>query len=141
MTPAPDGATDWRRTWHGLHAVLGRKWALHVLRSLAARERGFNDLQRDLGGVTARTLSARLSALTCAGFVEREVTGTRPPSTTYRLTGAGRLAVSHLTALEALARPATCEDGDGRESERGEGAVCCAVLTGTTSACDCEATT
>lgn len=68
------------------------------------------------------------------------MTGTRPPSTTYRLTDAGRVAVSHLTALEALVRPATCEDGDGCGNESGEGTVCCTVLEGTTSDCDCEAT-
>jgi len=59
---------DWRETWHGLHDVLGGKWAFHVLRALDEEPQGFNALG-DALGVRPKTLSARLSELRCRGFV------------------------------------------------------------------------
>ena len=81
---------DWRRTWHAVRDVLGSKWAFHVVRTLAEDEQGFNDLKRELDGVTAKTLSERLRELRCLGFVDKEVHAISPPTTTYRLTAPAR---------------------------------------------------
>lgn len=101
---------DWQPLWHSLHEVLGGKWALHAVRALAGGEYGFNELQRELGGVTAKTLSRRLRELRCRGFVEKEVLATSPPATRYRLTDAGREFAGLLGEVEDLARLAECED-------------------------------
>lgn len=106
-----DPSTDWRPLWHSLHEVIGGKWTLHVLRALEAGEYGFNDLQRELDGVTAKTLSRRLRELRCRGFVEKEVLATSPPATRYRLTDAGREFAALLGEAENLARLTDC-DGD-----------------------------
>lgn len=103
---------DWRRTWHAIRDLFGSKWAFHVLRSLATEEHGFNDLKRDLDGVTAKTLSERLRELRCLGFVEREVHTTSPPTTTYRLTDAGNSLAAIMGDVESLIEVAECPDRD-----------------------------
>jgi DNA-binding HxlR family transcriptional regulator len=120
-----DAAT--RRTWHAVTDLLGAKWACHVVRLLAADQRGFNELRRDLG-VTAKTLSARLSELRCLGFVEREVHPTSPPTTTYRLTGDGRALAAVMGDVEDIVDVVPCPDCD------------CAVAAGATAGCACDAT-
>lgn len=97
-----------RRTLHALRAVVGRKWAPQVLDALAERERGFNDLRRALDGVTAKTLSNRLTELECRGFVEKEVRATSPPTTRYSLTSQGREAADLLGDLASMARLVDC---------------------------------
>jgi DNA-binding HxlR family transcriptional regulator len=119
---------DWQRTWHAVRDLLGSKWAFHVVRALADAELGFNDLKRELGGVTAKTLSERLDELGCLGFVEKEVHATSPPTTTYRLTDHGRDLAAVMADVESLVEVVACRDGD------------CAVPVGVAPecACDCE---
>ena len=70
-------------------ALVGRRWALEVLRVLD--ERGptrFNDLRRETGAAST-PLAATLEALARAGLVTRHVIcHTPPPSVDYRLTPA-----------------------------------------------------
>lgn len=118
---------DWRRTLHAMQDVLGAKWALHVLRALSMESMGFNELQRRLGGVTAKVLSERLRELRCLGFVEREVHATVPPTTTYRLTASGGELAAILADAESMVDVVECRDGD------------CAIPTGEPSR-DCDTT-
>ncbi|WP_132057942.1 winged helix-turn-helix transcriptional regulator [Halorussus amylolyticus] len=117
---------DWRRTWHAVRDVLGSKWAFHVVRALAVEERGFNDLKRDLAGVTAKTLSERLRELRCLGFVEKEVHATSPPTTTYRLTDYGESLAAIMGDVESLVDVVECRDRD------------CPVPATTTPECACD---
>ena len=103
---------EWQRTWHAVRDVLGSKWAFHVVRALGVSERGFNDLKRELDGVTAKTLSERLGELRCLGFVEREVHPTSPPTTTYRLTEHGERLAAIMGEVESLVEVVECSDGD-----------------------------
>lgn len=102
---------DWQDTWHSLHRVLGHKWAVHVLRALAAGDHGFSALEDRLG-VRSKALSERLSDLECVGLVERTVTATSPPRTSYSLTEDGEEFVGVLRELETLTDvvPCDCED-------------------------------
>jgi DNA-binding HxlR family transcriptional regulator len=110
-TPAePDD--DWQRTWHAVREVLGSKWAFHVVRALAESEVGFNDLKRELEGVTSKTLSERLQELRCLGFVEKEVHATSPPTTTYRLTDPGSELAGVLADVESLVEIVECPEQD-----------------------------
>lgn len=120
------GEDDWRRTWHAVRDLLGSKWAFHVVRALAEAERGFNDLKRELGGVTAKTLSERLRELRCLGFVEKEVHATSPPTTTYRLTDHGRDLAAVMDDVESLVEVVECRDGD------------CAVASAVAPDCACR---
>ena len=69
--------------------TLLRKWSVPVLAELG-RERRFSELRAALAGVTPRALALALLDLERTGFVQREVLTTRPPSTLYRPTAAGR---------------------------------------------------
>lgn len=92
----PGGMTGWENPdlgrWHEAGpaaALMGRRWALEVLRVLD--ELGptrFNDLRRETGAA-GQPLKATLEALAQAGLVSRHVIcRTPPPSVIYRLTPA-----------------------------------------------------
>ncbi|WP_227353613.1 winged helix-turn-helix transcriptional regulator [Haladaptatus salinisoli] len=130
---------DWQRTWHAVRSVLGSKWAFHVVRALSERARGFNDLRRTLGGVSAKTLSERLQELRCLGFVEKEVHATSPPTTTYRLTDHGESLASVMDDLESLVDVVECPGGDCPvPAEAAPDCPCPASAeTAPESSCDC----
>ncbi len=70
--------------------ALLRKWSVPVLAELGA-ERRFTELRGGLTGITPRALALALQDLEAAGYLDREVRDTRPPSTVYRPTARGRL--------------------------------------------------
>ncbi len=69
--------------------ILLRKWSVPVLAELGESRR-FSELRAGLTGVTPRALALALQDLEAAGLVRREVRPTRPPSSFYRPTAAGR---------------------------------------------------
>jgi DNA-binding HxlR family transcriptional regulator len=93
---------QWQAKWHGLQDILGPKWTMHILRLLSDGSHGFNAIQTELDGLTAPMLSQRLKELRCHGLVERTVTETSPPSTTYSFTDHGAEIATHLRELEPL---------------------------------------
>ena len=93
---------QWQAKWPGLQDILGPKWTLHILRLLSDGSYGFNAIQNELSGLTAPMLSQRLKELRCHGLVERTVTETSPPTTTYSLTDHGAQIATHLQELESL---------------------------------------
>jgi DNA-binding HxlR family transcriptional regulator len=79
--------------------VLGRKWALIVLRDVAFRtEPRFSDILRWNKGLTPRVLSWRVKELEEEGLVRR-VPGEDKREVRYELTPKGRDAIPVLTAL------------------------------------------
>lgn len=111
------GDGDWQAVWHHLHETLGGKWSFHVLRLLADRDAGFNEVKRELDGVTSKTLAERLRELRCRGFVARDVLATTPPSTRYSLTDRGERFVSVLCELESLVELVDCDGCDDSDCE------------------------
>jgi DNA-binding HxlR family transcriptional regulator len=73
----------------GDHDLLLRKWSVPTLAQLDEPRR-FSELRAALPGVTPRALALALRDLEGGGLVEREVRATRPPSTVYRASRAGR---------------------------------------------------
>jgi DNA-binding HxlR family transcriptional regulator len=69
--------------------LLLRKWSVPVLAELGSSAR-FSELRASLTGVTPRALALTLHDLEDAGLARREVLSTRPPSSLYRPTAAGR---------------------------------------------------
>jgi DNA-binding HxlR family transcriptional regulator len=69
--------------------TLLHKWSVPVLVEIG-EERRFSELRAALTGITPRALALSLQELEAAGLVRREVLPTRPPSTVYRPTRAGR---------------------------------------------------
>ena len=62
------------------------KWSLEILVTLySMRAAGFEELRRQLRGITPRVLSGRLKALEGRNLVVRQVLDERPPRVRYRL--------------------------------------------------------
>jgi DNA-binding HxlR family transcriptional regulator len=92
---------------HTLEFLSGR-WKPMIVYWLLQGERRFNQLQRDLGGVTHRTLARTLREMEEDGLIARRDYGEVPPRVDYRLTALGRSLSTVLEAMHAwaLAHPA-----------------------------------
>lgn len=66
------------------------KWTLTVVTLLRGETRRFNELRREAGGISQKTLTATLRDLERDGFVTRTMYGTIPPRVDYELTELGR---------------------------------------------------
>lgn len=83
--------------------LLGGAWAPHVIWYLSQQPRRFSELRRDIPGISARVLSARLRELQDRGVITRTPLSTSPPSAEYALTELGRELLPALTALVGVA--------------------------------------
>jgi DNA-binding HxlR family transcriptional regulator len=82
-----------------LELVSGR-WKLLVIFWLLKGEHRFNQLQRNLGGITHRTLAKTLREMEADGLVWRRDHGEIPPRVDYRLTPLGASLAPILQAME-----------------------------------------
>lgn len=81
-------------------SVLAAKWSVVVLARLADGTHRFNELTRQIDGVSRRMLSATLRQLERDGLVERHVYPARVPARVeYELSSAGESLLSALTPL------------------------------------------
>lgn len=69
--------------------IIGGRWKGAILASLCAKEKRFNDLKRDLGTITPRTLTKELRFLEMNKLISRDVDETNPSLIIYRLTDHG----------------------------------------------------
>jgi DNA-binding HxlR family transcriptional regulator len=79
--------------------VLAAKWSVVVLASLAPGTRRFNELLRQIDGVSRRMLSATLRQLERDGLVERQVYPRVPARVEYALSPAGENLLAALVPL------------------------------------------
>lgn len=78
-----------------LIAILSKKWVLLVIHSLLVTDsKHFNDIKKELDGISSRMLSQRLTELEKAGFVIRSISKKKPTSITYTLTKKGNNLIS-----------------------------------------------
>jgi DNA-binding HxlR family transcriptional regulator len=71
--------------------VLGRKWAMLVLRDIGFRKIDrFNRLLESIPGLTPRVLSMRLKELEQDGIIQKTENGTAPTNVRWTLTEKGR---------------------------------------------------
>ncbi|MGK5681916.1 winged helix-turn-helix transcriptional regulator [Actinoplanes sp. URMC 104] len=66
------------------------KWTLLIIEFLGQRTMRFNELRREIGGISHKVLTQNLRTLERNGLVERTVHPTVPPSVDYGLTDAGQ---------------------------------------------------
>ncbi len=66
--------------------VIGGKWKLRVLIALREGCTRFNEIQREVVGISARVLSNELKELELNGFLTRKVHDTTPVIVEYKLT-------------------------------------------------------
>ena len=70
-------------------ALIGSKWKLLILRHLMARPWRFNELKKDLNGVSQKVLTDSLRSLEEDGIVTRTVYPEVPPRVEYALSDLG----------------------------------------------------
>ncbi|MDP9702017.1 DNA-binding HxlR family transcriptional regulator [Paenibacillus intestini] len=86
-------------------SVIGGKWKMIILYLLAAKQPvRFNEMQRQIGAITYKVLSAQLKELEADGLVKRKEFPQIPPKVEYSLTSK---AQTLLPVLEQL-----CEWGE-----------------------------
>lgn len=97
----PDG-TPLEETGFGYtHALIGGKYRTIILFWLYSRPPAmrFNELQRALGSISFRTLSAALKGLERDGLIHREEFPQIPPRVEYRLTPRGESLIPVLQSM------------------------------------------
>ena len=80
-------------------ALIGGKWKLLILRNLRVRPWRFNELQRDLEGISQKVLTDSLRQLMEDGLVYRHDYQELPPRVEYGLTALGRELLPVMDAL------------------------------------------
>jgi DNA-binding HxlR family transcriptional regulator len=81
-------------------ALLGKRWSGLIIATLLDGPARFSRLVQLVPGVSERMLSERLSELTTAGLVDREVDEGPPVNVRYRLTARGEALRPALAELE-----------------------------------------
>lgn len=66
------------------------KWGQMLLGALCQQPRRFNELKRELDGITQKSLAQTLRRWERNGLVERRVLNQRPVAVEYRITPLGR---------------------------------------------------
>ena len=70
-------------------ALIGGKWKLLILRNLLARPWRFNELKRDLAGISQKVLTDSLRSMEADGIITRTVYPEVPPRVEYALSELG----------------------------------------------------
>lgn len=81
--------------------VLGGKWKLPLMASLAEGPRRFKEIQRALEDITPKVLSKELRELELNQLIERKVFNTVPVTVTYEVTDYGATISSVIEPLRA----------------------------------------
>ena len=80
-------------------ARVGDKWTVLVINELGEGPKRFNQLRRDIAGVSQRMLTLTLKNLERDGLVSRTVTPSVPPRVDYALTDLGGSMLVPVRAL------------------------------------------
>ena len=70
-------------------ALIGSKWKLLILRNLLVRPWRFNELKRDLAGISQKMLTDSLRSMEADGIITRTVYPEVPPRVEYALSKLG----------------------------------------------------
>ena len=85
-------------------ALIGSKWKLLIIRNLQTRPWRFNELRKDLAGISQKSLTDSLRSLEEDGLITRTVYPEVPPRVEYALSELGRSLQPILTAMERFGR-------------------------------------
>ena len=80
-------------------ALIGSKWKLLIMRNLLSRPWRFNELKKDLEGISQKVLTDSLRSMEADGLLTRTVYPEVPPRVEYTLT---ELGYSLRPRLEAM---------------------------------------
>ncbi len=79
--------------------IIGSKWKLLILRNLMQRPWRFNELRKDLNGISQKVLTDSLRAMEADGIIERTVYAEVPPRVEYALNDFGETLRPILDAM------------------------------------------
>ena len=80
--------------------IIGSKWKLLILRNLLRRPWRFNELRKDLEGISQKVLTDSLRSMEADGIIDRTVYAEVPPRVEYALNGLGETLRPILDAME-----------------------------------------
>ena len=80
--------------------MIGSKWKLLIMRNLLARPWRFNELKRDLEGISQKVLTDSLRSMEADGIITRTVYPEVPPSVEYALSELGESMRPIMDAME-----------------------------------------
>ena len=81
--------------------VIGSKWKLLIMRNLLARPWRFNELHKDLEGISQKVLTDSLRSMEADGIITRTVYPEVPPRVEYALSPLGETMRPILDAMQA----------------------------------------
>ncbi|MBB5575676.1 MULTISPECIES: winged helix-turn-helix transcriptional regulator [Rhizobium] len=96
--PTPSEGDDCRVVREILDLV-GDKWTLYIIATLRDGPVRFNELRRQIDGISQRMLTINLRGLERDGLVKRTLFPTIPPRVDYELTEVGRTLLAPVMAL------------------------------------------
>lgn len=81
-------------------SLIGSKWKLLILRNLRVRSWRFNELKKDLAGISQKVLTDSLRSMEEDGLVIRTVYPEAPPRVEYTLSELGQSMEPIIVAME-----------------------------------------
>lgn len=84
--------------------LIGSKWKLLIIRNLRARPWRFNELRKDLEGISQKVLTDSLRSMESDGIITRTVYPEVPPRVEYALSELGESMRPIMDAMEAWGR-------------------------------------
>lgn len=81
--------------------LIGSKWKLLIIRNLLARPWRFNELHKDLEGISQKVLTDNLRQMEADGLITRTVYAEVPPRVEYALSELGATLKPILDAMKA----------------------------------------
>ena len=80
--------------------LIGSKWTLLIMRNLLARPWRFNELRKDLDGISQKVLTDSLRSMEQDGIITRTVYPEVPPRVEYALSELGESMRPIINAME-----------------------------------------
>ena len=80
--------------------LIGSKWKLLIMRNLLARPWRFNELRKDLDGISQKVLTDSLRSMEQDGIISRTVYPEVPPRVEYALSELGESMRPIINAME-----------------------------------------
>ena len=84
--------------------MIGSKWKLLIMRNLLQRPWRFNELKKDLEGISQKVLTDSLRSMESDGIITRTVYPEVPPRVEYALSELGESMRPIMDAMEAWGR-------------------------------------
>mgnify|MGYP001386549295 CR=1 FL=1 len=81
--------------------MIGSKWKLLIMRNLLQRPWRFNELKKDLEGISQKVLTDSLRSMEADGIITRTVYPEVPPRVEYALTELGKSLKPILDSMRA----------------------------------------